>query len=210
MSLVMTALEVCTNTNTRLRTLVTKYLAKPRSRANQTSCSAAGPSSWQMFTCAETCTVSLAKVVKVRINQRQQSALDGKGNICCCERGLADMFHSYTVVATGCTLKPPARIHRGQMTYYPMRIGDNVFIGMHLFQSNDECSKSDSPRPKCNNLISIDKFALLHRRKGHTFAFLHHQRKLQNITRHCGSSAHGGARWVHCRRRTRPSYWRSW
>ncbi|KAG9671341.1 trimeric LpxA-like protein, partial [Aureobasidium melanogenum] len=35
----------------------------------------------------------------------------------------------YTVVATGCTLKPPSRISRGQMAYYPMRIGDNVFIG---------------------------------------------------------------------------------
>ena len=35
----------------------------------------------------------------------------------------------YTVVATGCTLRPPARITRGQMSYFPMRIGDNVFIG---------------------------------------------------------------------------------
>jgi len=35
----------------------------------------------------------------------------------------------YTVVATGCTLRPPCRISRGQMSYYPIRIGDNVFIG---------------------------------------------------------------------------------
>ncbi|KAL1297444.1 hypothetical protein AAFC00_004973 [Neodothiora populina] len=35
----------------------------------------------------------------------------------------------YTVVATGTTLRPPARVSRGQMSYYPMRIGDNVFIG---------------------------------------------------------------------------------
>jgi len=35
----------------------------------------------------------------------------------------------YTVVATGCTLRPPCRISKGQMSYYPIRIGDNVFIG---------------------------------------------------------------------------------
>ncbi|GAB7352307.1 hypothetical protein MBLNU459_g2759t2 [Dothideomycetes sp. NU459] len=35
----------------------------------------------------------------------------------------------YSIIATGCTLRPPARISRGQMSYYPMRIGDNVFIG---------------------------------------------------------------------------------
>ena len=35
----------------------------------------------------------------------------------------------YTVVATGTTLRPPCRTSRGQMNYYPMRIGDNVFIG---------------------------------------------------------------------------------
>lgn len=37
----------------------------------------------------------------------------------------------YTVVATGCTLRPPARISRGQMSYYPIRIGDNVFMGIY-------------------------------------------------------------------------------
>ncbi|KAF2153883.1 dynactin [Myriangium duriaei CBS 260.36] len=35
----------------------------------------------------------------------------------------------YAVVATGTTLRPPCRISRGQMAYYPIRIGDNVFIG---------------------------------------------------------------------------------
>ncbi|KAF2857447.1 trimeric LpxA-like protein [Piedraia hortae CBS 480.64] len=34
-----------------------------------------------------------------------------------------------TVIATGCTIRPPMRLSRGQMVYYPMRIGDNVFIG---------------------------------------------------------------------------------
>ncbi|KAF2140672.1 uncharacterized protein K452DRAFT_229828 [Aplosporella prunicola CBS 121167] len=34
-----------------------------------------------------------------------------------------------TVVSTGCVIKPPARISRGQLNYYPMKIGDNVFIG---------------------------------------------------------------------------------
>lgn len=34
-----------------------------------------------------------------------------------------------TVVGAGCVVKPPARISRGVLSYYPMKIGDNVFIG---------------------------------------------------------------------------------
>ncbi|KAI7358816.1 hypothetical protein KC354_g9545 [Hortaea werneckii] len=34
-----------------------------------------------------------------------------------------------SVIATNCTLRPPMRISRGQMTFYPIRISDNVFIG---------------------------------------------------------------------------------
>ncbi|KAK5124745.1 hypothetical protein LTR85_001458 [Meristemomyces frigidus] len=34
-----------------------------------------------------------------------------------------------SVIATNCTIRPPMRLSRGQMTFYPMRIGDNVFIG---------------------------------------------------------------------------------
>ncbi|KAF2102671.1 trimeric LpxA-like protein [Rhizodiscina lignyota] len=34
-----------------------------------------------------------------------------------------------SVVAAGCVIKPPCRVSRGVLTYYPMKIGDNVFIG---------------------------------------------------------------------------------
>lgn len=34
-----------------------------------------------------------------------------------------------TVIGAGCVIKPPARISRGILSYYPMKIGDNVFIG---------------------------------------------------------------------------------
>ncbi|KAM0720115.1 hypothetical protein Q7P37_004251 [Cladosporium fusiforme] len=34
-----------------------------------------------------------------------------------------------TIVSTDCVIRPPIRQSRGQMTYYPLRIGDNVFIG---------------------------------------------------------------------------------
>lgn len=34
-----------------------------------------------------------------------------------------------TIVSTNCTIRPPMRQSRGQMTFYPLRIGDNVFIG---------------------------------------------------------------------------------
>ena len=36
----------------------------------------------------------------------------------------------YTVISQGCVIKPPGRMSRGMMTYYPLRIGDNVFIGL--------------------------------------------------------------------------------
>ncbi|KAF2452927.1 dynactin [Lineolata rhizophorae] len=35
----------------------------------------------------------------------------------------------YTFISQGCVIKPPSRISRGQVSYYPLRIGDNVFIG---------------------------------------------------------------------------------
>ncbi|KAF2822172.1 trimeric LpxA-like protein [Ophiobolus disseminans] len=34
-----------------------------------------------------------------------------------------------TVISTGSVIKPPCRISRGQVHYYPMKIGDNVFVG---------------------------------------------------------------------------------
>ncbi|KAB2578425.1 Dynactin subunit 5 [Lasiodiplodia hormozganensis] len=34
-----------------------------------------------------------------------------------------------TVIGAGCVIKPPSRISRGQLSYYPMKIGDNVFVG---------------------------------------------------------------------------------
>ncbi|KAH7041954.1 dynactin subunit 5 [Macrophomina phaseolina] len=34
-----------------------------------------------------------------------------------------------TVIGAGCVIKPPARISRGALSYYPMKIGDNVFVG---------------------------------------------------------------------------------
>jgi hypothetical protein len=34
-----------------------------------------------------------------------------------------------TVISTGSVIKPPCRISRGQVHYYPMKIGDNVLVG---------------------------------------------------------------------------------
>jgi hypothetical protein len=38
-----------------------------------------------------------------------------------------------TVISQGSVIKPPSRISRGQVHYYPMKIGDNVFVGMFVF-----------------------------------------------------------------------------
>lgn len=42
-----------------------------------------------------------------------------------------------TVISQGSVIKPPSRISRGQVHYYPMKIGDNVFVGMYSFFSNN-------------------------------------------------------------------------
>ncbi|KAF2748723.1 trimeric LpxA-like protein [Sporormia fimetaria CBS 119925] len=34
-----------------------------------------------------------------------------------------------TVISTGSVIRPPYRISRGQIHYYPLKIGDNVFVG---------------------------------------------------------------------------------
>ncbi|KAF2838318.1 dynactin subunit 5 [Patellaria atrata CBS 101060] len=36
-----------------------------------------------------------------------------------------------TVISSGCVLRPPSRLSRGTYSFYPMKIGDNVFIGHH-------------------------------------------------------------------------------
>ncbi|KAF2272507.1 uncharacterized protein EI97DRAFT_436879 [Westerdykella ornata] len=38
-----------------------------------------------------------------------------------------------TVISTGTVLRPPQRVSRGSVHFYPMKIGDNVFVGMFLF-----------------------------------------------------------------------------
>jgi dynactin-5 len=63
----------------------------------------------------------------------------------------------YTVVATGCTLKPPSRISRGQMTYYPMRIGDNVFIGKPKQQQAAPLNMYSHSGPDAKNLLEKTK-----------------------------------------------------
>lgn len=40
-----------------------------------------------------------------------------------------------TVISQGSVIKPPSRISRGQVHYYPMKIGDNVFVGKFFFSS---------------------------------------------------------------------------
>ncbi|KAK8162339.1 trimeric LpxA-like protein [Phyllosticta citrichinensis] len=36
-----------------------------------------------------------------------------------------------TIISPNCTIRPPARVSRGLLSHYPMKIGDNVFIGPH-------------------------------------------------------------------------------
>jgi hypothetical protein len=81
----------------------------------------------------------------------------------------------YTVVATGCTLKPPSRISRGQMAYYPMRIGDNVFIGRSHLPRYGKSTKLIIQRTQLPHLGHCDQFSRLHRRQCCTQPILYHQ-----------------------------------
>lgn len=35
----------------------------------------------------------------------------------------------YSYISKGATLRPPSRHHRGQHSFYPLKIGDHVFVG---------------------------------------------------------------------------------
>ncbi|KAL9635721.1 MAG: hypothetical protein Q9164_003287, partial [Protoblastenia rupestris] len=35
----------------------------------------------------------------------------------------------YTFISSGSVLKPPYRLHKGQILYHPLKIGDHVFVG---------------------------------------------------------------------------------
>ncbi|KAF5010128.1 hypothetical protein F66182_15489, partial [Fusarium sp. NRRL 66182] len=37
----------------------------------------------------------------------------------------------YTYISRAAILRPPSRLHRGLHSYYPLKIGDHVFVGEH-------------------------------------------------------------------------------
>ncbi|KAF2087256.1 trimeric LpxA-like protein, partial [Saccharata proteae CBS 121410] len=41
----------------------------------------------------------------------------------------AIIIGKYTVIGAGCVIKPPCRMNGGQLSYFPLRIGEHVFIG---------------------------------------------------------------------------------
>ncbi|OMP87856.1 Dynactin subunit 5 [Diplodia seriata] len=54
-----------------------------------------------------------------------------------------------TVIGPGCVIKPPARVSRGQLSYYPMKIGDNVFVGAGSHVSAASVSSHVHVGPGC-------------------------------------------------------------
>ncbi|KAI9663825.1 MAG: hypothetical protein M1821_007315 [Bathelium mastoideum] len=55
----------------------------------------------------------------------------------------------YTVVSTGCTIHPPSRLSRGQIHYYPMKIGDHVYIGPECSVSSVSIASHVHVEPRC-------------------------------------------------------------
>jgi dynactin-5 len=62
-----------------------------------------------------------------------------------------------TVISTASVIKPPCRMSRGQMHYYPMKIGDNVFVGKSLLGAACDIISTDCiSGPNCTiQAISI-------------------------------------------------------
>ncbi|KAI9709282.1 MAG: hypothetical protein M1820_003402 [Bogoriella megaspora] len=55
----------------------------------------------------------------------------------------------YTVVSTGCIIHPPSRLSRGVMHYYPIKIGDHVYIGPECTVSAVTIGNHVHIGPKC-------------------------------------------------------------
>ncbi|KAF2005618.1 trimeric LpxA-like protein [Amniculicola lignicola CBS 123094] len=62
-----------------------------------------------------------------------------------------------TVISTGSVIRPPSRISRGEVHYYPMKIGDNVFIGPHCTIS----AISISSHVHISHHVTIHPFAMI-------------------------------------------------
>ena len=60
------------------------------------------------------------------LHRKSERSTDGEA-----DKGpvVAIQFGRACVICTNCTIRPPMRMSRGQMVFYPMKIGDNVFIG---------------------------------------------------------------------------------
>lgn len=60
--------------------------------------------------------------------------------------------HRGTIVSTNCTIRPPMRMSRGQMTFYPLKIGDGL-IGPLIESCRAELSLDHAVvHPRCNRL----------------------------------------------------------
>ena len=35
----------------------------------------------------------------------------------------------YCILCPGCVLRPPSKVHRGQYSHWPLKMGDHVFVG---------------------------------------------------------------------------------
>ncbi|KAF2231722.1 trimeric LpxA-like protein [Viridothelium virens] len=55
----------------------------------------------------------------------------------------------YTVIATGCTIHPPSRLSRGIMHFYPVKIGDHVYIGPECHVSSISIASHVHIGPRC-------------------------------------------------------------
>jgi dynactin-5 len=65
-----------------------------------------------------------------------------------------------TIISMNCTIRPPMRVSRGQMTFYPLKIGDNVFIGPGTHVACLSISSNVHIGPDCvlSNFCMIKEF----------------------------------------------------
>lgn len=60
-------------------------------------------------------------------NTKENSSGGGRGG----GSSVAVSVGRYTYLSRGCLLRPPSRLHRGVHSFFPLKMGDHVFVGEH-------------------------------------------------------------------------------
>ncbi|OJD14526.1 hypothetical protein AJ78_05140 [Emergomyces pasteurianus Ep9510] len=61
--------------------------------------------------------------------QQSEHQISSSSNPASASPAVAVSIGRYTYLSRSCLLRPPSRLHRGMHSFYPLKIGDHVFVG---------------------------------------------------------------------------------